>query len=497
MTRSKTLVVLFLSAMFGTSALSAGPAHRPSNILVILSDDVGYGDLGCYGATKVKTPNLDRLAAGGLRFTDAHSTASTCTPSRYSIMTGQYAWRKKGTGILPGDAALIVDPDKPTMPSILQHAGYATGCVGKWHLGLGTGDVDWNGEIKPGPNEIGFDYSFIIPATGDRVPCVFIENRHVVGGDPNDPILVSYKHKVGNEPTGKENPELLKMKLSQGHDATIINGISRIGWMTGGKFARWKDEQIAEVLTQHAVTFIEQNKDKPFFLYFATHDIHVPRAPGSKFVGTSECGVRGDVIQELDWSVGEVMATLDRLKLTENTLVIFSSDNGPVVDDGYADGAQRDLNGHTPAGPLRGGKYTIWEGGTRMPFIVSQPRRVKPGVSDALISQIDFAPTFAAYVGATVPAGAAPDGVNVLPALLGDTKTARETLVEQSGILALRKGNWKLIQRKGQAAKHELYDLTADLGETKNVAADHPEIVKEMSELLAKEREHGGAVDAQ
>jgi arylsulfatase A-like enzyme len=399
---------------------------------------------------------------------------------------------------LPGDAPLCIDVKQPTLPSILQHAGYATGAVGKWHLGLGEGKIDWNGEIKPGPNEVGFDYSFIIPATGDRVPCVFLEDRHVVGGDPSDPILVSYKFKVGNDPTGKENPELLKMKPSQGHDQTIVNGISRIGWMSGGKFARWKDEEIAQVLTTHALGFIEKNKDKPFFLYFATHDIHVPRAPGSKFVGSSQCGVRGDVIQELDWTVGEVIATLDRLKLTDNTLAIFSSDNGPVVDDGYADGSVIHLNGHKPAGPFKGGKYTIWEGGTRMPFIVSQPGRVKAGVSDAMISQIDLPASFAALTGQTVPAGAAPDSMNVLGALLGDAKTARTTLVEQSGILALRKGNWKLIQRRGGGAgkpgKVELYDLAADVGETKNVSAEHADVVKEMTGLLDQEKAKGGYV---
>jgi len=465
--------------------------------VVILSDDVGYGDLGCYGATKVKTPNLDRMAAQGLRFTDAHCTSSTCTPSRYSLMTGQYAFRKAGTGVLPGDAKLCIDVSQVTTPAILRKAGYATGSIGKWHLGLGDGSIDWNADIKPGPNEIGFDYSFIIPATGDRVPCVFVENGRVVGGDPKDPILVSYQHKVGNEPTGRENPDLLKVKPSKGHDQTIVNGISRIGWMSGGKFARWTDEQMADVLTQHAVSFIEKNKDKPFFLYFATHDIHVPRAPHARFAGTSQCGIRGDVIQELDWSVGEVLTTLDKLKLTNNTLVIFSSDNGPVVDDGYADGAVKDLNGHTPAGPLRGGKYTIFEGGTREPFIVSWPGRVKPGISDALLSQIDFPVTFAALAGATVPAGAAPDSVNVLPALLGDAKTARETLVEHSGrLLALRKGSWKLIAN-GPAAKKsalpQLYQLSTDLAEANNIAADHADVVKEMSELLAKEREKGDA----
>lgn len=218
-------------------------APRPPNIVLILADDVGYGDFSCYGATRVATPNVDRLAARGMRFTDAHSSSATCTPSRYSLMTGEYAWRKKGTNILPGDAALIIEPGRATLPSVLHAAGYATGCVGKWHLGLGRGNIDWNGEIQPGPLEVGFDYSFIIPATGDRVPCVFVENHRVFGLDPQDPIQVSYNEKVGNDPTGRERPDLLAMKLSAGHDGTIVNGISRIGFMSGGKSARWVDTE--------------------------------------------------------------------------------------------------------------------------------------------------------------------------------------------------------------------------------------------------------------
>ncbi len=455
------------------------PALRKPNIIVILSDDVGYGDPGCYGATKIKTPNIDRLAAQGLRFTDAHATSASCTPSRFSLLTGQYAWRKPGTGILPGDAALIIDPKKATLPNVLKSAGYATACVGKWHLGLGSGDLDWNAEITPGPLEIGFDYCFIMPATADRVPCVFIENHRVVGLDPSDPIVVSYQHKVGSDPTGAENPELLKMKLSMGHAATIVNGISRIGWMAGGKAARWTDENIADVLTDHATAFIEKNKDKPFFLYFATHDIHVPRVPHPRYVGTSQCGVRGDAMQQLDGSVGQVMATLERLKLANDTLVIFTSDNGPVINDGYNDGSDRQINGHKPSGPLRGGKYSPYEGGTRVPFIAAWPGHIKPGTtSDALLCQIDFIATFAALGGATVPAGDAPDSENVLDALLGTSPKGRETLVEQGmKPLAMRKGTWRLIGS-------DLYNLADDIAESKNVAKQHPEIVKELEGLL-------------
>lgn len=342
--------LLFLS-------LSAFAQQRP-NVIYIYADDLGYGDLSCYGTTKISTPHLDRLASQGIRFTDAHATSATCTPSRYALMTGQYPWRKTGTGILPGDAALIVPTNKITLPKVFKNAGYTTGIVGKWHLGLGMQvEKNWNGEIKPGPNEVGFDYSFIFPATADRVPTVFLENHRVIALDPNDTIEVNYEHKVGNEPTGKEHPELLKMKASpnHGHDNTIVNGIGRIGYMSGGKTARWADEEMPLTFLTKAKEFIEENRQKPFFLYYALTEPHVPRMPSTIFKGKSNLGFRGDAILQLDWAVGEILKQLDYLGLNENTIVIFSSDNGPVLDDGYQDGAVTKQNGHMPAGPLRGG----------------------------------------------------------------------------------------------------------------------------------------------
>ncbi len=486
-------------------AVQAASAQALPNIVYIYADDLGFGDVSLYGATAVQTPNMDRIGREGLRFTDAHAPASTCTPSRYALLTGQYAWRKPGTGILPGDAALIIDPAQVTLPSMLRKAGYATGVVGKWHLGLGPkGGPDWNGEITPSPNSVGFDSSFIMAATGDRVPTVYVENGHVVGLDPADPISVSYTHKVGDWPTGAEHPELLKMHPSHGHDQTIVNGISRIGYMTGGRAALWKDEEMASVFTGKAVDFIEQHRNGPFFLYFTPHEPHVPRVPNPRFVGKTTMGPRGDAIAELDWSVGQVLQTLDRLGLAENTIVILTSDNGPVVDDGYKDEAVQKLGTHKPAGVYRGGKYSSFEGGTRIPLMIRWPGHVAPGTSAALVCQIDFLASFAAMAGQKLAPGEAPDSQDTLAAFLGRSKAGREHLVEQGGGLALRVGQWKYIEPNnrqkmntntntevGNDTVPQLYDLTADPGEARNLAASEPARVEEMASLLDKIRKDG------
>ena len=477
---------------------------KKPNIVLCMVDQLRAFETGCYGNEVIRTPNIDRLAAEGRRFTNAHSPSATCTPSRYAMLTGEYAWRREGTRVLPGDATLIIAPGRTTLPSLLKEAGYRTGVVGKWHLGLGKGNVDWNKDIRPGPLDIGFDYCFLIPATGDRVPCVYVENRRVVGLDPNDPIQVSYKEKVGNDPTGRENPELLKTHPSHGHDMTIVNGISRIGYMSGGKAARWVDEDMADVITKKATAFIEENKDRRFFLYFSTHDIHVPRVPHPRFAGKSGMGPRGDVIVQLDWCVGQILDTLDRLKLTNDTLVLFTSDNGPVVDDGYKDDAVEKLGDHRPSGPLRGGKYSAFEAGTRVPFIVRWPGQVKTGVSDALVCQIDFLSSFANFGKRKLSADEAPDSLDVLPALLGEATKGRDHLVEHASTLSLIKGKWKYIEpgpgskisantgtEMGRDPEPQLYDLEADLGEKHNLAAQNPEIVREMQALLSKIKEEG------
>lgn len=497
----------FIACLLQTVLLFAQSPQKP-NIVLIYADDLGYGDLSAYGATKIKTPNMDKIAAQGLRFTNAHASSATCTPSRFSLLTGRYAWRKQGTGIAPGDAALLIPTDIVTLPGMLQKAGYQTAVVGKWHLGLGpAGGPDWNGDIKPGPLEIGFSYGFIMPATGDRVPCVYLENHRIVDLDPADPIRVDYKQKTGTEPTGKENPELLKMKPSHGHDNTIINGVSRIGWMTGGKKARWIDEDLADVLTNRAISFIEKQNSNPFFLYLSTHDIHVPRMPHARFAGKSGMGPRGDVLLQLDWTVGEVMKALDRLKLTGNTLVILTSDNGPVIDDGYMDEAVTKLNGHTPSGKLRGGKYSAFDAGTRVPFIVRWPGKIKAGtVSDALFSQVDLYACFAALTRQPVNSDDAPDSFNMLNTLLGSSAKGRDHVIEQSvnSTLSIIRGDWKYIEPSngpainkptntelGNNPQPQLYHLKTDIGERNNVAAANADKVKSMHALLTSIREKG------
>ena len=351
------------------------------NIVIMYADDLGFGDIGCYGASAIPTPNLDRLAAEGIKFQQGYATAATCTPSRYSLLTGAYPWRNPRAAILAGDAPSIIDPASPTLPGMLQKAGYRTGVVGKWHLGLGNGSLNWNEPIEPSPNDVGFDYSFIMAATNDRVPCVYVENGCVVNLDPDDPIEVTYEdaNAYPGEQTGREHPEQLRMMYSHGHDGTIVQGVSRIGHMRGGTAALWNDETMAEVFAEKAAEFVQKGDERPFFLYYAFHQPHVPRLPGARFQEATSHGVRGDVIAEMDWCVGEMLDVLEQYGLKENTLVIFSSDNGPVLDDGYADQAER-LNGlHRAAGPLRGGKYSMFDGGTRVPLIFSWPGHVKPG----------------------------------------------------------------------------------------------------------------------
>jgi arylsulfatase A-like enzyme len=460
-------------------------------VVIIYADDLGYGDVSAYGATEITTPNIDRLARGGVRFTSGYSSSATCSPSRYALLTGIYPWRNKKAKILDGTAPLLISTAQMTLPKMFKEQGYHTGIVGKWHLGLGDGHVDWNQQIAPGPNEVGFDYAYIMAATQDRVPTVYIENGRVVRSDPNDPIEVSYKENFPGEPTGKENPEMLKMKWHHGHFNTVVNGISRIGYMKGGAEARWVDENMADTFLVRAQDYILAHKDEPFFLYYALQQPHVPRTPHPRFVGKTGMGPRGDVIVEADWCIGELIATLEAAGVLENTLIILSSDNGPVLNDGYYDDADTKVGAHTPAGPLRGGKYSLFEAGTRVPFITYWKGQIDPAVSDAVVSQVDLLSSLSSLVGSETRSG---DSEELLQVLMGESDQGRKELImEATGRTAFRKGEWVLIPphngrpiakevniELGNDPEYQLYNLNEDLGEQNNLAASQPDKLVEM-----------------
>ncbi len=461
------------------------------NIVIIYADDLGYGDVGAYGSTRLKTPNLDRLANEGVRFTRGYATSATCTPSRYALLTGQYPWRNVDAKILPGSAPLIIDTAQMTLPKMLKKQGYHTGVVGKWHLGLGSGIVDWNQHISPGPNEVGFDYACIMAATQDRTPTVYLENGLVVGLEKDDPLFVDYEKNFEGQPTGIDNLELLKMKWHHGHNNSIHNGIPRIGFQKGGKSALWVDENMADDFLGKAQQYIQENKSNPFFLYYALQQPHVPRTPNQRFVGASGMGPRGDAVVEADWCVGELIKTLETEGLLENTLIIFSSDNGPVLNDGYYDDAVEKLGDHKPAGILRGGKYSLFEAGTRVPFMAYWKGKIEPTVSDAMFSHIDLLSSLAKLAGSETRV---PDSQELLEALLGKSQQGREVLIlEASSRTALRKGDWVMIPpykggavlkevniELGNSKEFQLYNLKEDIGQQNNLAKSESEKLQEM-----------------
>lgn len=484
--------------------------NRKPNIVIMYADDLGYADVSCYGAKGIQTPNVDRLGHEGVKFEGCYTTAATCTPARYSLLTGIYPWRNQDAMILPGDAPLIISRDTYTMPQFLRDQGYATGIVGKWHLGIGHGTVNWNENLEDCPLDVGFDESFIMAATNDRVPCVFIDGRKVYGVEEEDPIEVSYadENPYPEVPTGRDNPELLKVKHSHGHDGTIINGVGRIGYMRGGEKAKWVDENMADIFLNRAIQYVEDHKEEPFFLYYALHEPHVPRVPNPRFIGTTGLGPRGDSIAEMDWCVGQMLDTLDRLGLADNTIVIFSSDNGPVLDDGYQDQAPELTGDHRPTGPHRGGKYSLFNGGTRVPCILRWPVKVEAGINDTMWSQVDLYASFAALAGAQLPEEAAIDSENMLDVIMNHPEAAgrKELVTEGAGHhMNYHAGDWVYIPpypgpavqpntgiEMGYDMEPQLYNIRQDIGQYENLAAKYPERLHQMAsrldEILKSER---------
>lgn len=478
---------------------------RP-NVILLVADDLGYGDLECYGAKNIETPNVNRVAAQGIRFTNCHATAATSTPSRYSILTGEYAWRRNDTDVAAGNHCAIIRPEQFTIADLFSRAGYATAAIGKWHLGLGdkSGEQDWNGKLTHTPRDLGFDYHYIQAATADRVPCVYLEQDTVANYDPSAPIEVSYTRNFEGEPTGQTHRSELKLDWSHGHDNSIVDGISRIGFMKGGGKALWKDENIADSIVAHSVRFINEHKDEPFFMYLCTNDVHVPRWPHERFRGKNPMGLRGDAIAQFDWTVGQVMDALETAGIADNTLVIISSDNGPVLDDGYKDHAAELLEGHSPSGPFRGFKYSGFEGGTMVPLIVRWPARVTPTTEPnaTLMSHIDLLASMAELVGGDIPAGAAQDSEKRLGQLLGESREHRPWVSELNHmrVLSVRTNEWKYLPANtlaqktnwganidnGNRSEEQLYNILTDTGETTNVAGSHPEVLQMMRDIHAE-----------
>lgn len=466
--------------------------EQKPNVLLIIADDLGVGDVSAYGYGSISTPNIDRLADNGIRFNNGYATSATSTPSRYGLLTGMYPWKNTQARILPGDAPLIIPTDIPTLPKMMQAEGYQTAAIGKWHLGMGNGNIDWNAQISPSANDVGFDFTCLIAATNDRVPTVYVENGRVLGLDPADPIEVNYNENFPGEPDGRNNPELLKMMWHHGHDNAIVNGIPRIGFMKGGQTARWVDEDMADYFVDKVKTYLDKrDKSKPFFLYYGLHQPHVPRAPHSRFVGATGIGARGDAVVEADWCVGEIIAHLEKEGILENTLVIFTSDNGPVLQDGYVDQAYENREKHDAYGGLRGGKYSLFDGGARVPMCFYWKGKITPAVSEELVSQMDYFASLGKLIGADVPEGL--DSQNLLDAFLGKGKGRDNMILEAKSRLAFRTGDYAMIPpykgssyRKnkkvelGNTKKYQLYNLKEDRGQTNDLASSQPELLEQI-----------------
>ena len=487
--------------------------EQPPNVVLIFADDLGYGDLGCYGATKVQTPNIDRLATEGRRFTDAHSASAVCTPSRYALLTCEYPHRNNLSKPVFLKTGLVIDTRQQTIARLMKDAGYATACIGKWHLGFGDRAPNWNGELKPGPLELGFDYYYGVPVVNSHPPFVYVENHKVVDLVADDPFVFGKKAKT------REFFEKMGLNQIGGADAA---------------HALYDYEAVGTTLAGKAVDWIKARGKDPFFLYLATTNIHHPFTPARRFKGTSKCGPYGDFLHELDWIVGEVMKTLEEQGVADNTLVIFTSDNGGMFNVG---GQNAWDAGHRLNGELLGFKFGAWEGGHRVPFIARWAGKIEANsVSHQLISNIDMLATFAALTGGEVKGGQGRDSVNVLPALTENpTNLLRDHLVlapSKPTHLAIRRGKWMYIGAQGSGGftaakrgahafggpaaityagyKHsdiengrikadappaQLYDLVADVKQTKNLHNEHPEVVNELSSLLAGYKPKPGPSD--
>jgi len=480
----RSLLLPLLIAHSATGASFAATTAATPNIVVILSDDYGYGSVGAYGADPalVRTPNLDRLAREGRRFTDAYTPSSVCTPTRYALITGRYCWR---TSLNHGGVANTLDPllietTRPTIASLLKKHGYATCFVGKWHLGYGTEPrVDFTKELKPGPLELGFDYQFAVPQNHNDKSRVFVEDHHVYG-------LRSAKLTPSEKSLGLDAPER-------------------------------DDPKTMGDLTERAVGWLakQAGQPAPFFLYFAPVAVHELVTPSAESQGTSKAGPYGDFIHDLDRSVGRILAALEKQNALENTLIIFTSDNGGVISGGPTGPSKIAMEaGLKINGTLRGGKHDIWEGGFKVPFLVRWPGRVPAGTtSNEMIGLVDIFATVAAVVGDPKldRTTTAPDSVNVLAAFLGQTSTQplrRDILLQSaSGVYAIRSGPWKWIDgvplapkgKKAPAAtgpkadqfRPRLINLTDDPTETNDVSAAHPDIVKRLAETLRVHRAQG------
>jgi arylsulfatase A len=478
------LVILTLAA----SALAADPARRP-NIVVILSDDYGWGSAGCYGAKGVETPSLDRLAREGRRFTQAYAPGSVCSPSRYGLMTGRYYWRTpvKDGKVLPANAPLHIETNRLTLASLCKQAGYRTAAFGKWHLGMTVGRVtDWSRPLKPGPLQVGFDHYFGMAANIGSGPHSFIDDEEVTGHIAGEPIVVQGGSRAGDTTTGIRQP--------------------------------WKPDHVMATLTTNVTAWIEANAAQPFFVYYAPNAVHEPIVPNPRFTG-SPFGKYGDFINELDGSVGQVLATLDKLKLAGKTLVIFTSDNGGVVNAGNESASAAIKAGLAINGPLRGGKHSEWEGGFREPFIVRWPGKVPAGtVSDQVICLTDVLATLASVLNVPLPKGNAEDSFDVLRAFTESQPGApvRDHVILQAADATydIRMGDWKFVERANApefssvrnkkktaaaekkkqkaASRHdELYDLKQDPAETKDMWSANKDRAASMKKTLNESRARG------